>query len=118
MQIAPNIIAVNHKQGIKDIYGKKTFLKSSFYTKFATIGQESPCLILKDPSEASKRKKSMLPVFARQNLLAQSDIILMHLMEFMEKLHAHDQKKQSMDAFRWVRYLTFDVVSKWQLCAY
>lgn len=41
----------------------------------------------------------MLPVFARQNLLAQSDIIFVHLMEFMEKLHAHDQKKQSMDAF-------------------
>lgn len=42
--------------------------------------------------------------------------IFAHLNKFLVKLEEFEKEGRAMDTYRWFRYLTFEVVSKYKLC--
>mgnify|MGYP001602226442 FL=1 len=69
------------------------------------------CIGLRDVKQAHTRRKALLPAFSRQNLLEMEPIIRRHLEKFLHWLEKFDVAHKPVDAFKWFRYLTFDVVT-------
>ena len=109
IRIAPNKVCVSADEGIKAIYNNKTS-KSSAYAGFR-YHQVKMCIGLLDVKSAHVRRKGLLPAFSRQNLNEMEPIIRFHLTRFLGWLEQFDQREESVDCFKWFRYLTFDVVT-------
>ncbi|KAM0420313.1 hypothetical protein ACHAPT_011974, partial [Fusarium lateritium] len=109
-QIAPNVVATNETEGIRKIYKNMKVLKGPFYQTFSIVDGSRPCLALTDVKQANQRRKSYLPAFSRQNLMAFAPRIYEHLLEFIDKLDEAKNQGEALDAFCYWRYLTLDVV--------
>ncbi|KAJ3542070.1 hypothetical protein NM208_g2344 [Fusarium decemcellulare] len=110
VQIAPNVVATNETEGIRKIYKNMKVFKGPFYETFSIIDGSRPCLALRDVKQANQRRKSYLPAFSRQNLMAFAPRIYEHLQEFIDKLDEVERQGEALDAFCYWRYLTLDVV--------
>lgn len=112
IRIAPNVVLTNERTAIRSIYGTTKVIKSTFYDQFGIINGEQTCLTLRDPVEATHRRRCYLPIFSRRNLLEFSPKIYGHMQEFIAKLREIEAMGEPVDALRWWRYLTFDIISK------
>ncbi|KAJ4267056.1 hypothetical protein NW762_003154 [Fusarium torreyae] len=110
VQIAPNIVVTNETEGVRKIYKNMKVMKGPFYETFSIIDGSRPCLALRDVKKANQRRKSYLPAFSRQNLMAFAPRIYDHLQELISKLDEAEKEGEALDAFRYWRYLTLDVV--------
>jgi cytochrome P450 len=106
--ISPTKVCVASDEGIKKVYSNKAS-KSHMYDAFK-YQDVKMCIGLLDVKSAHARRKGLLPAFSRQNLMEIEPVIRLHLERFLEWLKKFDQMNQSIDVFKWFRYLTFDVV--------
>lgn len=109
VRISPSKVCVASQDGIKQIYSNKSS-KSDVYNTFR-YHDVKMCIGLLDVKSAHQRRKGLLPAFSRQNLLEMEPVIRLHLQKFLVWLQKFDESKQSVDVFKWFRYLTFDVVT-------
>ena len=109
VRISPNKICVAADEGIKQIYSNKAS-KSHAYDAFR-YRDVKMCIGLLDIKSAHNRRKGLLPAFSRQNLMEMEPVIRLHLERFLVWLQKFDQMHQTIDVFKWFRYLTFDVVT-------
>ena len=109
IRITPNKVCVASDEGIKQIYSNKAE-KSHMYDAFK-YQDVKMCLGLLDVKSAHVRRKGLLPAFSRQNLMKMEPVIRLHLERFLEWVKKFDQMNQTIDVFKWYRYLTFDVVT-------
>ncbi|KAF9884699.1 hypothetical protein FE257_001328 [Aspergillus nanangensis] len=109
IRIAPDKVCVASSDGIKKIYGTKT-AKSEAYSTFR-YHDVKMCIGLLDVKSAHQRRKGLLPAFSRQNLVEMEPVIRGHLQSFLHWLQVFDRRNVPVDAFKWFRYLTFDVVA-------
>jgi cytochrome P450 len=109
IQISPNKVCVASDEGIKAIYSNKA-KKSSAYEGFH-YRDVKMCIGLQDPKSAHMRRKGMLPAFSQQNLTEMEPVIRLHLERFLAWLNKFDDTGDYIDAFKWFRYLTLDVVT-------
>lgn len=109
IRIAPGKVCVADQSGIKAIYSNKA-MKSSMYQNF--MYKDTPmCIGLLTVKAAHQRRKALLPAFSRQVLIEMEPVIRSHLITFLNWLETFDERKEAIDAFKWFRYLTFDVVA-------
>lgn len=109
IRIAPNKVCVSAEEGVKLIYNNKTS-KSHAYDAFR-FRDVKMCIGLLSVKEAHPRRKSLLPAFSRTNLVEMEPVIRSHLEHFLEWLSRFDRDGKPVDAFKWFRYLTFDVIT-------
>lgn len=110
IRISPTKVCVQSPDGIKQIYSNKT-PKSHAYDTFR-YEDVKMCIGLLDVKSAHHRRKGLLPAFSRQNLVEMEPIIRAHLKKFLGWLEEFDRRDEPIDAFKWYRYLTFDVISE------
>lgn len=109
VRIAPNKVVVSASNGVKAIYNNRN-PKSHTYDAFR-YQDVKMCIALLDVKEAHARRKTLLPAFSRQNLLEMEPVIRRHLERFLTFLGGFDKADTPVDAFKWFRYLTFDVIT-------
>lgn len=69
-------------------------------------------LTFTNPSESKARRKIILPLFQRQNLL---DFLpeIQHLTSTLIRQIDHEQASEgSVDVFRWLRLIAFDIIGE------
>lgn len=109
VRIAPGKVSVSDVEGVKLIYSNKA-TKSHAYDAFR-FRNVKMCIGLRGVKEAHTRRKALLPAFSRQNLMEMEPVIRTHLERFLEWLKKFDEQGQTVDVFKWFRYLTFDVIT-------
>ncbi|KAK6365272.1 hypothetical protein LTS17_011505 [Exophiala oligosperma] len=109
VRIAPNKVCVSAEEGVKLIYNNK-ITKSHAYDAFR-FRDVKMCIGLLGVKEAHGRRKSLLPAFSRTNLIEMEPVIRGHLEHFLDWLSKFDGDGKPVDAFKWFRYLTFDVIT-------
>ena len=107
VRVAPNYVSVSDPSSIKQIYGGK-FLKSNVYNAL-TVGGEWHCLIMKESSDYSPRRKLLFPLFQVKNLTEFEPIMNTSIQTFIDSIVA-DSQNGAVDFYRWLRLLAFDVI--------
>ena len=107
VRVAPNYISVSDPSSIKQIYGGK-FIKSDVYNAL-TVGGEWHCLLMKEPSDYTPRRKLLLPLFQPKNLADFEPIMYKSVQTFIDSIIA-DSHNGPVDFYRWLRLLAFDII--------
>ena len=107
VRVAPNYVSVSDPASIKQIYSVK-FIKSNVYNAL-TVGGEWHCLLMKQPSDYTPRRKLLLPLFQPKNLTEFEPTMYRSIQTFIDSINA-DSRNGPVDCYRWLRLLAFDVI--------
>ncbi|KAL8276178.1 hypothetical protein RQP46_011436 [Phenoliferia psychrophenolica] len=91
------------------IYGQ-SWVKADFYDGLMFEGKMH-LLGVRDPKEAVKRRRAIMPTFSTANLKATTPLIHSYIEQFTVQVEAAQRDKGSVDVFRWYRLLAFDIIA-------
>lgn len=106
-------MSCNSTSAVKTIYGSHHWRKSRFYSDFADFNGVSSLFSETKPERAQMLRRAFLPAFSRANLVSMSPNIQSHINKFLDKLDDFERAGKPLEAYKWTRYLTFQVVSKY-----
>ncbi|KAK4047062.1 hypothetical protein OIV83_005625 [Microbotryomycetes sp. JL201] len=112
VRIAPNTLAFAEPAAAKTIYTGNGFLKSYARYHGKNVDGVQHSLTFIEPSQSKRRRSILLPLFQRNNL----ETFIPHMEEYLAKFLnqvAKEQKHEgSVDLYRWLRLLAFDVIGQ------
>ncbi|UPL02905.1 hypothetical protein LCI18_013839 [Fusarium solani-melongenae] len=96
---------------IKTVYGSHKWRKSRFYSNFADFNGVPSLFSETRPERAQMLRRAFLPAFSRANLVAMAPNMFNHINKFLDKLDEFERAGRPLEAYKWTRYLTFEVVT-------
>ncbi|KAJ2903380.1 hypothetical protein MKZ38_009957 [Zalerion maritima] len=111
VEISPGVMSCNSTTAAKTVYGSHQWRKSHFYSDFADFNGVSSLFSEVKPERAQILRRAFLPAFSRANLVAMAPNIFNHIHKFLDKLDEFERAGKPLEAYKWTRYLTFEVVT-------
>lgn len=105
-------MSCNSTTAIKTVYGSHKWRKSHFYSDFGDFNGVPSLFSETKPERAQILRRAFLPAFSRANLVAMAPNIFSHINKFLTKLDEFERAGKPLEAYKWTRYLTFEVVSE------
>lgn len=105
-------MSCNSTTAVKTVYSSHKWRKSHFYSDFGDFNNVSSLFSETKPDRAQILRRAFLPAFSRANLVAMAPNIFSHIHKFLAKLDEFERAGKPLEAYKWTRYLTFEVVSK------
>ncbi|KAL1904819.1 hypothetical protein Sste5344_009441 [Sporothrix stenoceras] len=109
--VSPGILSCNCTTAIKTVFGSHKWRKSRFYSDFADFNGVASLFSETKHERAQILRRAFLPAFARANLVAMAPNIFSHIYKFLAKLDEFERAGKPLEAYKWTRYLTFEVVT-------
>ena len=106
-------MSCNHTTAVKTVFGSHQWRKSRFYSDFADFNGVASLFSETKPERAQMLRRVFLPAFARANLVGMAPNIFRHIYKFLAKLDEFERAGKPLEAYKWTRYLTFEVVSEY-----
>ncbi|KAH8807633.1 gamma-glutamyltranspeptidase-domain-containing protein [Xylogone sp. PMI_703] len=111
VRVAPNIVTINHKDALKDIYGvNKNVQKGFVYRAVTSHAGFASTFSSTDRQIHAKKRRILAPAFTEPSLRDMEDYILPHIRFFLESIGPKDGKPSIIDVGDWANYLTFDIM--------
>ncbi|KAL6414244.1 hypothetical protein AUP68_00762 [Ilyonectria robusta] len=111
VEISPGLMSCNSTTAIKTVYGSHKWRKSHFYSDFGDFNGVPSLFSETKPERAQILRRAFLPAFSRANLVAMAPNIFSHINKFLAKLDEFERVGKPLEAYKWTRYLTFEVVT-------
>ena len=109
VRVSPTLCSIADPEELKTVYGGKFPKSKARYQGKAVAGVEH-MLVLRQPSEVKARRGLLLPLFQRGNLDGFFEEITRYTAQLLEQMIEEQNVSGSVDVFRWLRLMAFDVI--------